>query len=473
LSNLDSVYRIFTVFLLIVPCVMSLSVNSQNATLINAVSSNNECEEEIRLICRGMGSLRVSFGFTDGVRLPINTSDFATEPSFTSVSVSGQSPYAYGWWKDYANVRVRVDLKTTFISISEGKLKADMLVAEFEKLLKITLLYYGNDTWRDSATYYYKAENPSSALQKLKDAFLEYRPSQGFDKVVTPNLLDDRTSISFSLEKEAEKLMWKTGVEFYIPHYVSEEWFGWLGNEYTISLKELADYSGNITASPYSTKSTLSLWFIIESAFLQIIPKEEVRCLEIVPSQMNVSRDGEVFERDITGGSVEDLYIRFKWVMPWWSLIGATVVTLGVVAFIIGVGITPLKKLSEKIPGSIIGFLFVVGLIFGLMSFLLITLNIIFLFNPSIAFNQYGRMGFGVWLGIWVAIAFVIIFPLAKELKKWRKKRKEPKAWELEDQLKELKEQLGRGVITREEYEQEKKKLLGKSEAKKEANKRT
>jgi len=35
----------------------------------------------------------------------------------------------------------------------------------------------------------------------------------------------------------------------------------------------------------------------------------------------------------------------------------------------------------------------------------------------------------------------------------------------LEDQLKELKEQLGRGEITQEEYEQEKRKLLEKSKA--------
>jgi len=42
----------------------------------------------------------------------------------------------------------------------------------------------------------------------------------------------------------------------------------------------------------------------------------------------------------------------------------------------------------------------------------------------------------------------------------WKlKKSKEALAWELEDQLKELKEQLGRGHITQEEYEQ-KKKLL-------------
>jgi len=45
------------------------------------------------------------------------------------------------------------------------------------------------------------------------------------------------------------------------------------------------------------------------------------------------------------------------------------------------------------------------------------------------------------------------------------KKRKDAVAWQLEDQLKELKEQLSLGHITQEEYEQKKKDLLKKSEA--------
>lgn len=42
-----------------------------------------------------------------------------------------------------------------------------------------------------------------------------------------------------------------------------------------------------------------------------------------------------------------------------------------------------------------------------------------------------------------------------------KKEKQEALAWELEDQLKELKEQLDRGNITQEEYEQKKKELLG------------
>lgn len=68
---------------------------------------------------------------------------------------------------------------------------------------------------------------------------------------------------------------------------------------------------------------------------------------------------------------------------------------------------------------------------------------------------------------------FVLAFPpliptwywCYKEYRKEEEpKRKEPKAWELEDQLKELDELLALGVITQEEYEQKKKKLLEKSE---------
>ena len=61
------------------------------------------------------------------------------------------------------------------------------------------------------------------------------------------------------------------------------------------------------------------------------------------------------------------------------------------------------------------------------------------------------------------------VFPLARKLKKRReelpKKREVGVVWELEDQLKELKEQLSRGVITQEEYEQKKKKLLEEHQA--------
>lgn len=64
-----------------------------------------------------------------------------------------------------------------------------------------------------------------------------------------------------------------------------------------------------------------------------------------------------------------------------------------------------------------------------------------------------------------VTILYIIgsVLPPKEDKARAQEKRKEPKAWELEDQLKELKEQVSRGAITQEEYEQKKKKLLEKS----------
>lgn len=43
------------------------------------------------------------------------------------------------------------------------------------------------------------------------------------------------------------------------------------------------------------------------------------------------------------------------------------------------------------------------------------------------------------------------------------KRRKKALAWELEDQLRELKEKLARGIVTKKEYRQERKRLLKES----------
>lgn len=68
--------------------------------------------------------------------------------------------------------------------------------------------------------------------------------------------------------------------------------------------------------------------------------------------------------------------------------------------------------------------------------------------------------GFLQWLLIG-GVAFVM-WKLGQVI--WRVKRRgEAVAWELRDQLKELDEQLGMGVISQEEYEQEKKKLTEES----------
>jgi len=80
-------------------------------------------------------------------------------------------------------------------------------------------------------------------------------------------------------------------------------------------------------------------------------------------------------------------------------------------------------------------------------------------------------LGFGehlfIVLGLSVFIGVPIVGLIYLKSRNWIERRKEKtrkaKAWELKDQLRELKEQLESGYITQEEYEQKKRKLLEKS----------
>ena len=483
LSKLDGVYRTSKLLILIIPCLISSSVNSRNVTLTSAVSSNDGCEEEILLTyvhALFARDIRIHLRFNNVTTLPLNTSDLTTEPSFISAVASGSASlyhrghyggYYGSWLGCYA--RGEIVLNTTIVSVSQGKLKADIFMAKFENLLNITLPYNRTTTSGDKVSYIYEIRKNEYPIQKFRDAFLEHKPSQGFNKIITPTLLERAQAISFSLEKETSNLTSETEVDIKYPNYITDEWYGWLGKEYTISLRDLAEYSGPIKASPYSTKSTLRM-------SIHYNHPEELRVFETIPSQMEISthstsylgfRDYDIyFEKDITGGGVEDLFIRFKYVVPWWYLISLTMVILGAVTFIIIVGINPLMKWYARRHGILKGTLWIVsGILFlFLLSSLgasgaiaIIELHIVFLFNPFFGFNQYGWIGFGVWLGIWIAIAALAVFPLARKLKK----RKKALAWEFEDQSKELKEQLGRGAITQEEYEEKRKKLLEKTEA--------
>ena len=67
-------------------------------------------------------------------------------------------------------------------------------------------------------------------------------------------------------------------------------------------------------------------------------------------------------------------------------------------------------------------------------------------------------------LGISAILLFAVLgFKATIQQKQRRKKRRiEAIVWELKDQLKELKEQLSKGVITQNEYEQKKKEAIRK-----------
>jgi len=529
------------------------------------------------MIFRGLKSIQVIFRSTDVIGPPINTSEFLAEPSFISLSCTGISPHAYGWWQDYAKVHASVELNTTFVSVLQGKFKADKLMA---KSLNTTLLYDRNSTQDGSVTYYYKAKNASSAIQKFKDAFLEYKPNQGFNRIVTPTLLDNRTWISFELIRKTGELAWKTDVNIYCPNYLT----GGLYENQTLSLRGLADYSGSLESSPHSTKSLLRISFDFVSVWpFGYVPEEKVIAFETIPSQMEISESGEVFEKDITGGSVEDLYMHFKFVrtpladgLVWFFVIVLTAVIFGPVGLIMwkmrediirgfrriskreNISVSFIRDYGIQLVAVLFTFfviyqfrntivsLFLDGLasvgsiidwfegydslyLSGILS-LLVAILIIVLVTTTPGFfvglltggkgNGMISVALGSFLAPWVSFVYwapevlslgvdVLGFVLMLELillgtiilslivggvgmlggalgediafsvrKKVLIKRKKAAAWDLKDQaegqttselgygLMELKEQLGRGDITLEEYERKKKSLEGLTELK-------
>lgn len=112
----------------------------------------------------------------------------------------------------------------------------------------------------------------------------------------------------------------------------------------------------------------------------------------------------------------------------------------------------------------IFGFiiLFIIASIHEILPKIVNAILLLLLVTPFVVFGILLFVSIIVfWQGFLLLLIFVGIVFVTWKLKK----RMEAVAWELEDQLKELKEQLGRSVITQEEYEQKKKKLLEKSEA--------
>jgi len=115
------------------------------------------------------------------------------------------------------------------------------------------------------------------------------------------------------------------------------------------------------------------------------------------------------------------------------------------------------------VPFIIVGFitLFIVLSIHGTLSKRVLNFLYIILSLPML---MWGFTLLMVIIAFWQvflsSLLFIGVAFIIWKLRKWKQTR----AWELEDQLKELKEQVSRGAITQEEYEQRKKKLLEKSE---------
>lgn len=191
--------------------------------------------------------MQLTFTFIN-VSEPLDTEDFASEPSFTAIGISGIcSP-------DVNRTDVEVMLNATAVSVSEGKLRADILKSRVESFFNITLLYYGNFTFGNTIFYYYRLDE-CPIIQKFRDIFLEHKPSQGFGKTLTPALLRGYVAIHFLLKQEKDGLLWIVMATVSYPEYFVKK----IGQEYTVSFKELTGYPGNIQSLTNALNSTVSI----------------------------------------------------------------------------------------------------------------------------------------------------------------------------------------------------------------------
>lgn len=327
MSKLDGLRRTSPpLIMLVLLCLISLRVNPQLVAVTNAVSSNiGEYEECISLDVRPYnGWVGIEFIFTN-VSGPLDISDFASEPSFIMITVVGTRSL------DDNRTAVLVILNHTSVgSISQGKLKADILKAKFENLFNISLPYDSNFTFSGSVTYSYKIDE-SPTIQKFRDVFLEHKPSQGFGEIVTPALIENDVAISFTLMRVGDSLGWMVGASVIYTNYFEMN----LDQEYNISLRELTGYSEAIQSSPESSKSTLN---ILTS---QVNKDYKLISFNTVPSGMDKRKGGSgtvtsfMFEKTITGSSVEDLSIYFKIVSP--NYIDPTIIAIAVGIAIVAV----------------------------------------------------------------------------------------------------------------------------------------
>jgi len=316
---------------LILFCLASLSVSAQNIALANAASSWSY-EEEISLEIRPpSGQVLLAFIFTNVSGLPLDISDFTNEPSFISIVVScTNSP-------DDNRTVVMVGLNTSIVSVSLGKLKADIMKTKVEDLFGVTLPYTGNFTSDSTVTYSYRI-NDCPSIQKFRDVFIELKPSDGFGKIITPSSIGNYVAFMFMFHN-GDLPYWTVGATLNYPNYFS---YG-LGQECTISLKGLTGYSGTIQSSPESSKSTLHI------SISQVDKDYKLISFDTAPSQMDKTQGtygggtSLMFEKITTGSSVDDLSLHFKIVSP--NYIDPTtiaiyvgivvVVVLGIVVFII------------------------------------------------------------------------------------------------------------------------------------------
>jgi len=222
-----------------------------------------------------------------------------------------------------------ISLNATIVSILQGKLKADIIRTKFENFFNVTLPYNGNLTSGSTVVYTYGV-NESPTIPKFRNAFLDSKPSQGFGKIITPNLIGNYVSITFSLMRKGDLSVWRVTATVNYPHYFEKN----IGQEYTIGLKELTGYLETVQSSTESSRSTLHI------RIDQVDGDYKLISFETTPSQMTTSQGTYFgvtsfdFEKTIIG-SVDDLSLHFKIVSP--NYIDPIIITIVVSILVVAV----------------------------------------------------------------------------------------------------------------------------------------
>lgn len=228
----------------------------------------------------------------------------------------------------------------------DNRLVADRLKEKFENFFDSPPASYYETDSSVAGKLFFKYKIGECNFEKFRDLLLEYKPSQGFGKLITPTLIaKDNVEICFSLQRENDKtgiLKWGISVSIKTSDY------------FKVSLREMIGYSEPIQASFEARISELYIEIWVrddyKAVFLETIPSEwDTNSSKYAGYKIQATL--YTFVKDITGSAVEDVLFHFKTVKrynPYQAAIGWLIAItiafwLGVVTVVI-LGIAYLVK---------------------------------------------------------------------------------------------------------------------------------
>ena len=270
---------------LILLCLVWLELSRPSLAL-----SGSDYEEEIRMEVEITGdipasaSVRLQFELT-AITGSIDswTTILTNEPSLKHISMS----WRCRWYE--SSLRVGVVLDSSQIDgVEEGKSIAETIRKGIEGVWGIEFLYVGSfvktgdRVWYDGIYYGYDVAEEYS-LQKLRDIFLHYCPSEGFGKILHSMIPWGYVDIDLDLElDEQNEPVWDILFRSRYDNYLHVN----AHQEFTVSLKELTGYAEPIQSSPRSLSSVLNV------KVLEIDKQFGLICIGHLPKLMDLEGTG-------------------------------------------------------------------------------------------------------------------------------------------------------------------------------------